>query len=76
VNLGQFAGYDDAQIWTPDGFKIGQRFQNAVRGFIENQRARGFGFSGFLGQRFEAAAAGSGLFRQKSDEVKLRGGQA
>ena len=39
VDLGQFAGNDDAQLRSPDGFEIGQCLENAVRRLVEDQRA-------------------------------------
>ena len=74
VNLGQLAGRHDAQLRSPDGFQIGQRVQDAVRGLVENQGARSLARLG--GELFQAGAAGSGLLRQESDEMKLVGGQA
>ena len=43
VNLGQLAGYDDAQAGPQDGFQIGKRLENAVRRLVKDEGARGFG---------------------------------
>ena len=60
VDLGQLAGDNDAQIRAPDGLQIGQRAENAVRGFVKNESARSLGACGFGCQRFQAAPAFSG----------------
>ena len=40
VDLGQFAGYHDAQRGSPYGFQIGQRLQNPVRRLVKDQCPR------------------------------------
>ena len=66
---------DDAQRRTPDGFEIGQRLENPVRGFVKDQGARRIrrGSAARASRRVRRAPAFSG---KKSDEVKLVGGQA
>ena len=41
VELGEFAGGDYAQRGPQDGFQIGKRVEDAVRGFVEDERLRG-----------------------------------
>ncbi len=74
VELGEFAGGHDAQRGSEDGFKIGERVDDAVWRFVEDEGLRGF--AGLGGECLEAGAACAGLFRQKSKEQKFAGGQA
>jgi len=80
VHLGQLAGHHHAQRRSPDRGQVGESFEDAVGSFIKDERGGRFagsgGLRGGLGQVFEAGAAGTGFFRQKTEEVELRGGQA
>ncbi len=71
VELGEFAGDDDAQRGSPDGFEIGERVDDAVRRLVEDQRLRGIarlaqrGLRGACGGRLPSPAGirGSGIRR-------------
>ncbi len=74
VDLGELAGDDDAEAGAEDGFEVGERLEDAVRGFVEDQGA--FGLGGVGGERFEAGAALAGLLGQEAEELEFGGGQA
>ncbi len=42
VELGEFAGGNDAKRGSPDGFEIGERVDDAMRRLVEDERLRGF----------------------------------
>ena len=43
VNLGELASDDDAEAGAEDGLEVGERVEDAMRGFIEDEGARGWG---------------------------------
>ena len=62
MKLGQLAGDDDAQCGTEDGFEIGQRVEDAVRSFVEDERLRRIraGWAASASRRVRRAPAFSG----------------
>jgi hypothetical protein len=78
VEFGEFAGDDDSQFRSPDGFEIGEGFENAVRCFVEDQGSWRCAFvcAGRLGEGFEASPASAGFFGQEAEELELSGRKA
>jgi hypothetical protein len=69
VKLGELAGGNDAEGPAEDGFYVGERVGDAVRGFVEDNGLGGVAL--LTGERFEAGAAGAGFFWQEADEVEF-----
>ena len=68
VELGEFAGGDDAQRWSEDGFEIGEGVSDAVRGFVEDDGLRGSrGWAARSSRRVRRAPAFSGRNPRKGN---------
>ncbi len=70
VPLGKFARDADAPVCAENFFDVGEGFEDAVGGLVENKGIR------CVRVLREDAAAGGGLGREKSKEEKCVGGQA
>ena len=74
MNLGQLTGHDDAKLRPKNRLQIGERIEQTVRRFVENQSPRGFAW--LSGEIFESRPARAGLLRQESEKFKFVGRQS